>query len=145
MSAALHLARPEDLIRLANLVAARRGDKDAETLYPALAPLLDDNPLGCAYLIGPARAPLEYILLGFGWSVELGGVVGRIDDLFIRPAIRRRGIAGEVLVYLPKALAGAGLVALDLEAVDGADSIESVAARCGFRTVAPGLRMMRML
>ena len=119
MTAALHLARPEDLERLLPLVAAFHGEeglhKTDEQRRDALAPLLDGIPHGCVYLIGPARAPLGYVVVTFGWSVEFGGMDGFVDEIYIRPAVRGRGIATEVLSELPKALAGAGLKALHLE------------------------------
>ena len=37
---------------------------------------------------------------------------GVIDEIYVRPAIRNRGIASEVLSTLPKALADAGIKTL---------------------------------
>ena len=115
----LTLAKPDDLDRLTRLVTdfhTEQGIKqDAETRRAALAPLLEGSPHGAAYLIGPSRAPIGYIIVCFGWSVEFGGMDGFVDELYIRPAVRGRGIGSEVLMSLPKALAGAGLKALHLE------------------------------
>ena len=80
MSAALKLARPEDLDRLMGLVTAFHTEagieQDIDQTRNALAPLLEGIPHGCIYLIGPGRAPLGYIVLTFGWSVEFGGMDG---------------------------------------------------------------------
>lgn len=65
--------------------------------------------------MGPSRAPIGYIILTFGWSVEFGGMDGFVDELYVRPAVRRRGIATDVLEQLPKTLAETGLRALHLE------------------------------
>ncbi|WP_306153301.1 N-acetyltransferase [Roseovarius sp. MMSF_3281] len=115
----LTLAKPDDLDRLTRLVTdfhAEQGiTQDEATRSAALAPLLDGCPHGAAYLIGPGRAPIGYIIVCFGWSVEFGGMDGFVDELYIRPAVRGRGIGSEVLMSLPKALAGAGLKALHLE------------------------------
>lgn len=119
MSATLTLARPDHLAQLLPLVAAFHADAgisgDDKTREAALRPLLDGSPHGAVYLIGPARAPIGYIALGFGWSIRSGGLDGRIDELFVRAGVRGRGIASEVLRSLPKALAGAGLKALHVE------------------------------
>lgn len=77
--------------------------------------MLAGSPYGAIYLIGPSRAPIGYIVVTFGWSVEFGGMDGFVDELYIRPAVRGRGIATEVLTALPKALSGAGLRAIHLE------------------------------
>jgi ribosomal protein S18 acetylase RimI-like enzyme len=137
MSAALKLARPEDLDRLIGLVSAFHAEaginQDTDHRREALAPLLEGIPHGCVYLIGPARAPLGYVILTFGWSVEFGGMDAFIDEIYIRPAVRGRGIATEVLLDLPKALAGAGLTALHLEVDRTNETAQKLYLRTGFK------------
>lgn len=115
----LSLAKSDDLDRLDRLVAdfhRERGiAQDDDTRRAALAPLLEGSPHGAIYLFGPGRAPIGYLILSFGWSVERGGLEGMVDELYIRPGVRGRGIGAEVLSSLPKALAGAGLRALHAE------------------------------
>ncbi len=116
---ALNLAKPEDLDRLAPLVRAFHEEthitQDETKRHAALMPLLQGSPHGAIYLIGPGRAPIGYIVISFGWSVEFAGLDGFVDELYIRPGVRGRGIGSEVMGALPKALAGAGLKALHLE------------------------------
>ncbi len=137
MSASLRLARPEDLPRLMTLVAAFHEeagiDQDGDKRRDAIAPLLDGIPHGCVYLIGPGRAPLGYAILTFGWSVEFGGLDAFIDEIYIRPAVRGRGIATEVLHDLPKALAEAGLTALHLEVDRTNEAAQKLYLRSGFK------------
>lgn len=136
MSAALHLAGPEDLDRLAGLVARFHDEQgisqDDETRRAALKPLLEGNPYGVAYLIGPSRAPAGYIVVTFGWSVEFGGMDGFIDEIYLRPAVRGRGMASEVLAALPRALADAGVTALHLEVNRQDDRLIRLYQRAGF-------------
>ena len=119
MSASLHLARPEDLEKLLTLVAGFHAEEGIESTDAqrrgALQPLLDGIPYGAIYLVGPVRAPIGYLIVTFTWSVEFGGLDGMIDELFIRPAVRGRGIATEVLFALPRTLAEAGVRALHIE------------------------------
>lgn len=120
MSAALHLAKPDDLAVLTRLVAAFHAEEgihhhSEDSRRAGLAPLLEGNPLGAAYLIGPQRAPIGYVVITFGWSVEFGGMDAFVDELFIRPGVRGRGVATEVLQSLGKALGQAGVKALHLE------------------------------
>ena len=115
----LTLAKPEDIDRITRLVAdfhAEQGiTQDEATRRAAILPLLEGSPHGAIYLIGPARAPVGYVIVSFGWSVEFGGMDGIVDEIYIRRTVRGRGIGSEVLHTLPKALAGAGLKALHLE------------------------------
>ena len=149
MSAALRLARPEDLDRLMGLVGAFHAEagiaQDADQRREALLPLLEGIPHGCVYLIGPGRAPLGYIILTFGWSVEFGGMDGFIDEIYIRPAVRGRGIATEVLMDLPKALAEAGLTALHLEVDRANEATQRLYMRAGFKQRERYMLMSRRL
>ena len=119
MSAQIRLARPEDLDTLLPLVAAFHNEEgitsSEDHRRAAVQPLLEGIPYGAVYLIGPARAPVGYIIVTFSWSVEFGGMDGFVDELFIRPPVRGRGIASEVLIALPRTLAEAGIRALHLE------------------------------
>lgn len=119
MSAALHLAKPQDLEKLMPLVVAFHSEMGLGTeetaLERALIPLLEGSPYGAVYLMGPARAPMGYVVLTFSWSLELGGMDGFIDEIYLRPAVRGRGIALETLHSLRKTMQSAGVMALHLE------------------------------
>ncbi|THH38429.1 GNAT family N-acetyltransferase [Aliishimia ponticola] len=137
MSAALTLATPDHLEQLLPLVAAfheHHGiDQSDAARRAGLTPLLEGIPHGTCYLIGPARAPIGYIVISFGWSLEFGGLDGFIDEFYLRRAVRGRGIATEVLNALPKALSGAGLKALHLEVSHGNERAQRLYSRAGFR------------
>lgn len=119
MSAALTLATPEHLERVVALCAAFHAEEGIEmsdeTRRGGLVPLLDGIPHGAVYLLGPPKAPIGYVVITFGWSVEFGGLDAIIDELYIRPGVRGRGIATEALLALPRALSAAGLRAIHLE------------------------------
>ena len=120
----LTLAKVPDLERVVSLVEAFHDEigisQSDAVRRAALHPLLEGSPHGCIYLAGPARAPIGYVIICFGWSVEMGGLDGFVDEIFIRPGVRNRGIGTEILTNLPKNLAAAGLTALHLE-VDRSD------------------------
>ena len=137
MSAALHLAGEGDLEALLRLVTAFHEEEGItqsdETRRAALQPLLEGSPYGAAYLIGPARAPIGYIVITFSWSLEFGGLDGMIDEFFLRPPVRGRGIATEVLMTLPNQLARAGLRAIHLEVDLGNSTARKLYERTGFK------------
>ncbi len=137
MSAALTLATAEHADKLLPLVAAFHAeegiDQSDAARVDAVMPLLEGIPHGAAYLIGPPRAPIGYIVVTFGWSVEFGGMDGFVDELYVRPGVRGRGIASEVLLTLPRALAGAGLKALHLEVSAGNATAQRLYGKAGFR------------
>lgn len=137
MSAALHLARPEHLEKLLTMVEAFHAEEglhsSPELRRAGIEPLLEGIPYGAVYIIGPTRAPIGYIVLTFGWSVEFGGMDGFVDEIYIRPAVRGRGIATEVLTELPKTLAEAGLKALHLEVSRDNEAAQRLYQRARFQ------------
>lgn len=134
---ALHLAKPENLDKLLPLAAAFHAERgigtDDDHRRRALMPLLEGSPFGAVYLMGPPRAPIGYVVLTFGWSVEYGGMDAFVDELYVRPGVRRRGIALEALNGLRNMLKSAGVVGLHLE-VDKEDAAtQRLYQRAGFR------------
>ncbi len=136
MSTALHLARPKDLERLLPLVETFHSEvgilQEDDARRAAITPLLEGTPLGAIYLIGPTRAPVGYIVITFGWSVELGGVDANVDELFIRPSVRSRGMGGDALTALGGALGDAGVRAFHLKVDETSPQIRRFYERAGF-------------
>ena len=149
MSAALTLAKPEHLDKLTALCAAFHAEEGIELSEEArragLAPVLEGLPYGVAYLIGPPRAPIGYIVVCFGWSVEFGGLDAIIDELYIRPGVRGRGIATEALIALPRALAEGGLRAIHLEVDRENEKAIKLYKRAGFTPREKYMFMSRQL
>lgn len=137
MSAALTLAKPEHLDKLLPLCLAFHTEEGItsteDSRMAGLLPLLEGTPYGAVYIIGPVRAPIGYVVICFGWSVEFGGLDAMVDELFVRPNVRGRGIASEALTALPKALAPFGLRAVHLEVDRDNAAAQRLYARSGFR------------
>ena len=138
MSAALTLGKPEHLRSLLPLCAAFHAEEGIssteESRIAALTPLLEGSPYGAIYIIGPARAPIGYVVICFGWSVEFGGLDAIVDELFVRPSVRGRGIATEALISLPNALSAFGLRAIHLEVDRENEAAVKLYRRSGFQT-----------
>ncbi len=136
MSQILHLATSDDLTRVERMVAAYHAfdgiESDETARQAALAPLLEGSPHGAIWMIGPRMAPVGYIAVSFGWSIELGGLDGIIDEFWIREAVRGRGMGGEALLALQETLESAGVKALSLEVAHGNDTAERLYGRAGF-------------
>lgn len=119
MTTAIHLATTDDAAKLLPLIAAFHEEygleADDDHRAAAIAPLLAGSPHGAAWLFGPKRAPTGYVVITFGWSIELGGMDAFVDELYIRPTVRKRGLASEALAAIAKTLSAAGVKALHLE------------------------------
>ncbi len=137
----LHLAQAEDFDRLIALAHAHHEelgqDSTPEALAAALEPLLTGVPHGAAWLIGPRRAPVGYVAVSFGWCIAHGGLEARVDELFIRPAVRGRGMAREALLALGKALRDGGVAVLHLKRLHDDPRGTRIGRAAGF-TQTPG-------
>ena len=137
MTATLNLATPADAERVLGMVAAYHtfeGIKtDAADREAAVAPLLDGSPHGAIWLIGPKMSPVGYICISFGWSIELGGMDGFIDEFYIREAVRGRGMGTEVLAALLPTLRDADVKAVHLEVEPTNRRAHDLYFRSGFR------------
>jgi len=149
MTTAIHLATPDDAPRLLPLISAfhteygiERSDAQREA---ALLPLLEGSPLGAAWLFGPAKAPTGYTVITFGWSMEMGGMDAFVDELYIRPTVRKRGIASEVLLAISSSLSDVGVQALHLEVDRDDQSTQRLYTRAHFKLRDRYSLMTRML
>ncbi len=119
MSGAIHLATEADFHRLDALVAAFHSETGAESTADqradALVPLLNGSPYGSAYLIGPRRAPVGYLVVTFSWSIKYAGMDAAIAELYIRPNVRGRGMASNALHAICQALESNGISAFHIE------------------------------
>lgn len=145
----LHLATPDDLPKLLPMLAGFHGemgyDTTAEHQQAAVMPLLEGSPHGAIWLIGPRRAPVGYIAVTFGWSLEYGGLDAIVDELFIRPAVRGRGMGLDAVDGIAKALKEAGVRALHLEVDREDERAQGFYARAKFSPRARYIFMSRVL
>jgi ribosomal protein S18 acetylase RimI-like enzyme len=73
----------------------------AESAYPldrdwaerALAHLIDGPVYGAVWIIEDTGVPIGHVVLAVRLAMEFGGLIGYIDDLFVRPGHRRKGAA----------------------------------------------------
>lgn len=115
----------------------------AESGYPlnrrrttaTFATLLSDSRLGHAWLIQSDGETAGYIVVVMGYSMEYGGLIAYVDDLFIRPAFRRSGLATEALKYVQPFCAGLEARAVYLEVGVANAAAQAVYRQMGFVNV----------
>lgn len=136
MTTAIHLCGEGHASLLVDLVARARAEAGnavpPDDISEVLAPLLSGGKEGAVWLFGPERAPSGYVVLSFRFSLGAGGTIAVVEDIYVRPAIRRRGIATEVLLALGKALRDGGITALTMEVdPEAGEAPPRLAARAG--------------
>ncbi|SPF80201.1 GNAT family N-acetyltransferase [Pseudoprimorskyibacter insulae] len=132
----LQLAGPEDLQKILPMVAAFHAEMgygtDEAHHEQAIAPLLEGVPHGAIWLIGPRMAPVGYVVVSFGWSVEYGGLDAILDEIYVRPKVRGRGMGSEALAGIAKGLREGGVRALHLEVAGDDAKTQEFYARAHF-------------
>ncbi len=137
MSSLLHLATAADEERLIPMIAAYHAfegiESDDARNADAIRPLLEGSPHGAIWLVGPKMAPVGYVAVSFGWSIELGGMDGFVDEFWIREKVRGRGMGSDALHVLIGTLKDAGVKALHLEVDPENTRASRLYTRAGFR------------
>ena len=85
-------------------------DRGAEAIKMAV----QGHPLARVWLLQEREETIGYAVLGLGFGVEHGGADAFIDDLYLIPAARGRGLGGAALRLLETEARGLGLRALFL-------------------------------
>jgi diamine N-acetyltransferase len=124
----------------------------AESGYPldrqragtAFADLLADPNLGRVWLIVPADEPVGYVALTLGYSLEYGGRDAFLDDLYVRPAHRGKGLGKLALATVRAACEEHGVRALHLEAERDNAAAQLLYRGAGFRDNGRQLLTLRL-
>lgn len=145
----LHLAGVDDAPKLLPLVAGFHQEMGFGTSVEhqelAVSPLLEGSPHGAIWMVGLRRAPVGYVTITFGWSIEYGGLDAIVDELYIRPAVRGRGMGHDAVDGIAKALREAGVRALHLEVRRSDERAQAFYARARFKPRDDYMFMSRVL
>jgi GNAT superfamily N-acetyltransferase len=115
----LRPATAADVPRLRELMA----EYYAEVGYPfdpaaardCFAAMVRDPALGRVWMIEAEGEPAGYAVLAFGYSLEYRGLDAFVDDLYVVPARRGRGLGRAALEAVEAAARELGVRALHLE------------------------------
>ena len=136
MTTSINLAGPDAIDRVLSLMERYHDEvgiaSDEVTRKRAVEPLLTGTPHGAIWTIGPQRAPLGYVLVSFGWSVQLGGTEAWVKEIFIRSSVRGRGIGTEVLHSIAVNLSKHGITSLHVRMDRDNETLQKFFAKVGF-------------
>ncbi len=88
---------------------------DAASAADAVSRLIGDESLGAIWVADPGDGPVGYVALTLGFSLEYMGRDGFVDDLFLEPGWRGRGLGRALLDRLVVEAVAMGVRALHLE------------------------------
>lgn len=89
---------------------------DERRLRRLLAQLISDARLGRLIIFAMQDKLIGYMVLGFGFSLEFHGIDCFIDEFYVRPEHRSKGIGAAAIKFASAVCRQAGIAALHLEA-----------------------------
>ena len=129
-------ANVSDLERVVDLLAELLGEHslapDRATLRAAVGRLVEDPQLG-RVLVAESEGEIAGVaVLSWTYSLEQGGRSAWLDEIFVAPERRGRGIGASLLDAACAAAASAGACAVDLEVEAGHERVAALYERHGF-------------
>ena len=105
---------------------------DCPLATTAFTTLLADQRLGYVWLIQAESAVVGHVVVTLKFAMEYGGMVACIDDLYVVPAARNKGLSTAALLHIREVCERTGIRAITVEV--GADNGPAQAAyrRVGF-------------
>jgi ribosomal protein S18 acetylase RimI-like enzyme len=105
---------------------------DAPARRSSYTRFLEEPGNGRLWLFEADRKFVGYLVLAFVFSFEYGGRNAFIDELYVIPKYRRRGIGRQSLQFAEKVARAEGIVALHLEVSRNNSSAYKLYRRAGF-------------
>jgi ribosomal protein S18 acetylase RimI-like enzyme len=114
------LATPGDIARVAALVERyweleSIGGFDRPRIEALLGHLLSEPDRGACWVAETDRGLCGYLLAVFMFSLEHGGLMAEIDEVFVAPEMRSAGVGALMVATAERDLAGRGMVRLQLQ------------------------------
>jgi ribosomal protein S18 acetylase RimI-like enzyme len=144
----LRLAGPDDVATLADWMREFYTEQgypfDPARHTEAIRGLVADPTLGRLWWIEEDDARAGYVALCFGWSLEYQGRDAFVDDLYLRPAFRGRGLGARVMEAVEREARALGVRALHLEVERDNDPARALYERRGLRDTGRQLLTKRL-
>lgn len=132
----LRVAGLSDLAMLTTMMTEFYAEADfalnREPAFRAFEQIIRSPGLGRAWICECDATPAGYIVLTLAYAMEYGGVRGFVDDFYVRPQFRRRGLGAEALAAVKTHCLATGVRALYAQAGPDNDVAQRVYKRGGF-------------
>ena len=121
---------------MAEFYAEAGYDLDHERAASAFAAMLADERLGYVWIIQEEHRDVGHIVVALRYAMEYGGFVACLDDLYVRPGWRNKGLSRAALVELRGFCESAGIRAMTVEVSPDNAPAQAVYRRVGFAEAA---------
>ena len=104
-------------------------------LANTLRGLIDHPDRGRIWMIEDRGQPAGYLAIAFGYSIELGGREAAIDEIFVTPDHRGKGLGSGALAEFLDWAGREQLVAIHLDVAPDNDGARRLYSRHGFESL----------
>ncbi len=133
---AIDLLGPSDLTSVLELLEAQFREHAIELgrtqLATAAADVLANATRGAMLGARSGEILVGFAYLAYTWTLEHGGLVAWLEELYVRPELRNAGVGSALLDAACRHATQAGCRAIDLEVDSGHARAESLYRRRGF-------------
>lgn len=105
---------------------------DAARFQRALVAALAQDR-GSAWWLCVAGERVGYTLMMDGWSIEFGGLLTTLDEIFVLPSWRGKGVASQAIIALRDQFAARGGVSMSMETTPDNLNAQKLYQRLGFK------------
>jgi GNAT superfamily N-acetyltransferase len=105
---------------------------DVERASGAFTAILADDRLGYVWIIDTERRDVGHAVLTFRYAMEYAGLVGCLDDLYVKPDWRNKGLSTAALFEIRRFCESAGIRAMTVEVGHNNAPAQKVYRRVGF-------------
>ena len=140
-------ALPDDIPTLLALMSefyAESGHElDHALAEKAFAAVLAEERLGYVWLIDDENKNVGYLVLTLRFGMEYGGLIGCVDDLFVVPPSRNKGLSTAALTEVRDFCQASGIRAITVEVSFSNGPAQAVYRRIGLAD-APGRQLLAL-
>ena len=137
----VQVADADQLLCMARAFHAEEGHPITPAGEAAVVQIACGEPFAPAWIVRHAGRNVGYVVITLGFSIEYGGRDGFIDDLYLVPEARGRGLGEQLLAFALGQAERLGITTLHLEAEVGNERAISLYREAGF--VETGRLLMR--
>ena len=135
----LRQACSDDTATLVNLMTEFYAESsyklDRLSAEKAFAAILADERFGYVWMIDEQGKDVGYIVLTLKFGMEYGGLMACLDDLFVVPSSRNRGLSTIALLQVRDFCKNIGVCAITVEVSHSNGSAQTVYRRLGLTEV----------
>lgn len=123
----------DEVLRLVDLQFDEHAiETDRDRLRTAVAAVLDDDGLGVFLLARESGDAVGLAYMSFVWALEHCGHAAWLEELYVVPEARGRGIGDQLLQTILSCARDRGCAAVDLEVEHSQKRAENLYRRAGF-------------